>query len=52
MTEQQIETTLQQAIEHAAPDRLDAILPAAAPRTPHHPPPPAAKSAAAASFPG
>ena len=26
MTEQQIETTLQQAIEHAAPDRLDAIL--------------------------
>ena len=26
MTEQQIEMTLQQAVEHAAPDRLDAIL--------------------------
>ena len=26
MTEQQLETTLQSAIEHAAPDRLDAIL--------------------------
>ena len=26
MTEQQIEKTLQQAVEHAAPDRLDAIL--------------------------